>query len=155
MQSGDHDIDGNLKRATAFADEAAAKGAQFVLFPELMPTGSYLFYDTWDAGEPSDGKTVRWLKSTSRRLHIWLGTSFLEAAGARGRSNPMWPTRPASRRRSRFREAGQTLGNEHRLRAIRCLDDGIGRYCGVGFQLRITEIGGALGPIRAEFMTND
>ncbi|HEV3062844.1 MAG TPA: nitrilase-related carbon-nitrogen hydrolase, partial [Vicinamibacterales bacterium] len=74
MQSGDHDIDGNLKRATAFADEAAAKGAQFVLFPELMPTGSYLFYDTWDAGEPSDGKTVRWLKSTSRRLHIWLGT---------------------------------------------------------------------------------
>jgi N-carbamoylputrescine amidase len=82
MQSGDHDIDGNLRRATAFADEAAAKGAQFVLFPEFMPTGSYLFYDTWDAGEASDGKTVRWLKSTSRRLHIWLGTSFLEAAGA-------------------------------------------------------------------------
>jgi N-carbamoylputrescine amidase len=47
-----------------------------------MPTGSYVFYDTWDAGEPSDGRTVRWLKSTSRRLHIWLGTSFLEAAGA-------------------------------------------------------------------------
>jgi N-carbamoylputrescine amidase len=81
MQSGDHDIDGNLKRATAFAEAAAAKGAQFVVFPEFMPTGSYLFYDTWDAGEPSDGKTVRWLKSTSNRLHIWLGTSFLEAAG--------------------------------------------------------------------------
>lgn len=82
MQSSDGDIDGNLKRAATFADAAAAKGAQFVLFPEFMPTGSYLYFDTWDAGEPSDGKTVRWLKSTSRRLHIWLGTSFLEADGA-------------------------------------------------------------------------
>jgi N-carbamoylputrescine amidase len=82
MQSSDHDIDGNLKRASTFAEAAAAKGAQFVLFPELMPTGSYLYFDTWDAGEPSDGKTVQWLKSTSRRLHIWLGTSFLEADGS-------------------------------------------------------------------------
>jgi N-carbamoylputrescine amidase len=82
MQSSDHDIDGNLKRASTFADTAAAKGAQFVLFPEFMATGSYLYFDTWDAGEPSEGKTVRWLKATSRRLHIWLGTSFLEADGA-------------------------------------------------------------------------
>ena len=39
-------------------------------------------FDTWDAGEPSNGKTVQWLKATSRRLHVWLGTSFLEADGA-------------------------------------------------------------------------
>jgi len=82
MQSSDHDIDGNLKRASMFADAAAAKGAQFVLFPELMATGSYLYFDTWDSGEPSEGKTVQWLKSTSRRLHIWIGTSFLEASDA-------------------------------------------------------------------------
>jgi len=79
MESADHDIDGNLKRATAFAEKAAAQGARLVLFPELMPTGSYLYFDTWDSAEPSRGKTVQWLKSTSGRLGIWLGTSFLEA----------------------------------------------------------------------------
>jgi Carbon-nitrogen hydrolase len=81
MQSGDHDIEWNLKRATALAETAAAKDARLVLFPELMPTGSYLSFETWDAAEPSDGETVQWLKSTSSRLRIWLGTSFPEADG--------------------------------------------------------------------------
>src|SRR5262249_10637682 len=52
------------------------------LFPEFMATGSYLSFDTWDSGEPSNGKTVQWLKTTSSRLHVWLGASFLEAAGS-------------------------------------------------------------------------
>jgi N-carbamoylputrescine amidase len=82
MKSLDHDIDGNLRRAKKYADEAAARGAQFVLFPEFMATGSYLSFDTWDSAEPSQGKSVQWLKSTSRRLKIWLGASFFEASGA-------------------------------------------------------------------------
>ena len=81
MKSLDHDIDGNLRQATSHADQAAAQGAQFVLFPEFMATGSYLSFDTWDSAEPSQGKTVQWLKSTSRRLHIWLGAGFFEASG--------------------------------------------------------------------------
>lgn len=81
MSSLNHDIEGNLKRATEFAEKAAAQGARLVLFPEFMPTGSYLSFDTWDSAEPSNGKTVQWLKSTSGRLHVWLGTSFFEAAG--------------------------------------------------------------------------
>jgi N-carbamoylputrescine amidase len=81
MASRDHDIEGNLKQAATYADSAAAKGAQFILFPELMPTGSYLSFDTWDAAEPSHGKTAQWLKSTSGRLHIWIGAGFLEADG--------------------------------------------------------------------------
>jgi N-carbamoylputrescine amidase len=81
MESLDHDIDGNLKRATTFAETAAARGAKFVLFPEFMATGSYLYFDTWDSAEPSQGKTVQWLKSTSSRLKIWLGASFMEASG--------------------------------------------------------------------------
>jgi N-carbamoylputrescine amidase len=81
MKSADHDIDGNLKHATTFAETAAAQGAQLVLFPELMPTGSYLYFDSWDSAEPSNGKTVQWLKSTSGRLHLWLGAGFLEADG--------------------------------------------------------------------------
>src|SRR5262245_35049430 len=82
MSSVDHDIDANLKRATAFAEQAANLGAQFVLFPELMATGSYMASDTWDSGEPSDGKSVQWLRTTGLRLHVWLGTSFLEASGS-------------------------------------------------------------------------
>ena len=81
MRSLDHNIDGNLKRATEFADKAAAQGANLVLYPEFMPTGSYLSFDTWDSAEPSNGKTVHWLKSTSGRLHIWIGAGFFEADG--------------------------------------------------------------------------
>lgn len=81
MKSADHDIDGNLKQATKYADEAAARGAQLVLFPEFMATGSYLSFDTWDSAEPSQGKSVQWLKATSQRLHIWLGAGFFEASG--------------------------------------------------------------------------
>src|SRR5262249_31818222 len=80
MPSVDHDIDANLKRASSFAEQAVAKGAEFVLFPELMATGSYLSFDTWDSAEPSNGKSVQWSKATSQRLHIWIGSSFLEAA---------------------------------------------------------------------------
>ena len=81
MASADHDIERNLRKATAFAESAVAKGAILVVFPELMPTGSYVSYDSWDSAEPSDGKTVQWLKASSRRLHVWMGTSFLEADG--------------------------------------------------------------------------
>ncbi|HJZ70448.1 MAG TPA: carbon-nitrogen hydrolase family protein [Vicinamibacterales bacterium] len=82
MPSVDHDIDANLRRAAAFAEQAAKQGAEFVLFPEFMATGSYLSFDTWDFAEPSNGKSVQWLKSTSRRFQVWLGASFFEAAGS-------------------------------------------------------------------------
>ena len=59
MKSLDHDIDGNLVQATKYADEAAARGAQFVLFLEFLATGSYLSFDTWDSAEASQGKSVR------------------------------------------------------------------------------------------------
>jgi len=82
MPSVDHDIDANLTRATSLADQAVKQGAEFVLFPEFMATGSYLSFDTWESAEPSNGRSVQWLKANSRRLHVWLGASFLEAAGS-------------------------------------------------------------------------
>jgi N-carbamoylputrescine amidase len=81
MKSLDHDIDGNLRQATTYAREAASRGAQFVLYPEFMPTGSYLSSDTWDFAEAGNGKTVQWLKSTSKRFQVWLGAGFFEADG--------------------------------------------------------------------------
>ena|SRR5215472_2260356 len=56
MKSLDHDIDGNLRQTTTYAEKAATQEAQFVLFPELMATGSYLSFDTWDSAEPSKAK---------------------------------------------------------------------------------------------------
>lgn len=81
MQSLNHDIDANLKKATRFSEQAETQGAKLVLFPELMPTGSYLADDTWDSAEPSNGETVQWMKAASSRLHIWIGAGFFEADG--------------------------------------------------------------------------
>jgi N-carbamoylputrescine amidase len=81
MASANHDIAGNLARAEAYAGQAVRRGARLVLFPEMMPSGYSLWYDVWDAAEPSDGPSSRWLAATSKRLGAWIGTSFLEASG--------------------------------------------------------------------------
>jgi N-carbamoylputrescine amidase len=84
MRSDNHDIGGNLARAEGFAEQAARRGARLVLFPEMMPSGYSLYYDIWDiwdTAERAHGETSRWLSATSKRLEVWLGTSFLEADG--------------------------------------------------------------------------
>jgi len=81
MASAPGEIAGNLTRATALAEAAAAKGARLVLFPEFMPGGYVLDETAWRAAEPRDGPTARWLAATARRLDLWIGTTFLEADG--------------------------------------------------------------------------
>jgi N-carbamoylputrescine amidase len=68
----------NLARATQMAEQAQTQDAQLVLFPEFMSQGYLLTSALWDSAEPFDGPTIRWLSETSRRLGIYLGTSFLE-----------------------------------------------------------------------------
>ncbi|MBI5953295.1 MAG: carbon-nitrogen hydrolase family protein [Chloroflexi bacterium] len=77
----DGNISENLARATAMAKQAQEQGVQLILFPEFMPQGYRLTPDLWDAGEPFDGPTTRWLSETARTLGIYVGTSFLEASG--------------------------------------------------------------------------
>ena len=74
-------VDANLQRATRFTEVAARRGAQLVLLPELMPSGYQLTEALWEAAEPFDGHTVDWLTSLARQLGIYLGTTYLEAAG--------------------------------------------------------------------------
>lgn len=71
----------NLAHAIPLVEQASKEGAQLVLLPEFMPTGYLLAEGIWEAAEPVDGETVEWLKGNSKRLGIWLGTSFLEAKG--------------------------------------------------------------------------
>jgi N-carbamoylputrescine amidase len=70
----------NLERATHLIELAAQRGAEIVLLPELMPGGYQLTEALWECAEPFDGRIVGWLKSLARRLGVYLGTTFLEAA---------------------------------------------------------------------------
>jgi N-carbamoylputrescine amidase len=81
MVSENDDIQGNLERATSFVDEAAKGGAKLILLPEFMPTGYIYSKDMWNAAEPEEGPTMTWLRENSKRLGVWLGTSYLEAEG--------------------------------------------------------------------------
>ena len=72
-------IEANLANALPFVDKAADKGAMLVVLPEFLPTGYVLTKAIWDAAEPTRGPTVRWLQKHSKRLGIYLGTSYLEA----------------------------------------------------------------------------
>ena len=81
MESKNGLIKPNLDHALPFVDEAAGKGAELIVLPEFMPTGYIFTPAIWDAGEPCEGLTVTWLKEHSKRLGVYLGTSFLEADG--------------------------------------------------------------------------
>ena len=81
MESVNGDVQANLEKATRLAEEAAKQGAKLVVLPEFMPNGYNYKKDIWDTAEPREGPTMQWLKETSQRLGVWLGTSFLEAEG--------------------------------------------------------------------------
>lgn len=74
-------VQAGLEHATPLVAQAAEKGAQLVLLPELMATRYVFTPEMWESAEPDDGPTIQWLQDTARRLGIWLGTSYLEASG--------------------------------------------------------------------------
>jgi len=71
----------NLRRAVPCVQQAAERGAQIVLLPELMPNGYCLTEALWDSAEPLEGPIVSWLTALARRLGLYLGTTFLEVDG--------------------------------------------------------------------------
>jgi N-carbamoylputrescine amidase len=75
------EISANLEHARDLVHEAARQGAEIVLTPELMPSGYTLTEAIWNYAEPFDGQTVGWLKRLAKQHNVFLGTSFLEAAG--------------------------------------------------------------------------
>lgn len=75
-------VEPNLEHATSLVEEAVRRGAHLVLLPELMPGGYQLTEEIWNSAEPFRGCTVGWLEALAQRLGIYVGTSFLEAAGA-------------------------------------------------------------------------
>ncbi len=74
-------VEANLAHATPLIEQASNDRAELILLPEFMPTGYFLGDAIWEAAESRQGLTVTWLKQNSKRLGLWLGTSFLEADG--------------------------------------------------------------------------
>ena len=81
MESKNGLVEANLHHATPLVEQAARAGAQLILLPEFMPTGYIFTTAIWDGAEPKRGLTVQWLCENSKRLNVWVGTSFLEADG--------------------------------------------------------------------------
>lgn len=81
MESKNGLVEANLHHATPLVEQAARAGAQLILLPEFMPTGYIFSTAIWDGAEPKRGLTVQWLCENSKRLNVWMGTSFLEADG--------------------------------------------------------------------------
>ncbi|MDI6830046.1 MAG: carbon-nitrogen hydrolase family protein [Actinomycetota bacterium] len=133
MASRNGDIAGNLARATPLVETAAARGASLVLLPEFMPTGYIFSREIWDAAEPGEGATVRWLRDTSRRLGIWLGTSYLEAEGEHF-YNSFVLTDPRGEEAGRVRKRTPACAEAYFTRGQdgpHCMDTALGRI-GVG-----------------------
>lgn len=81
MSSALNDIDSNLLTAEKHIAEAVNSSAKLVLLPEFMPGGYGWTRNIWNAAEPREGKTLKWLCDISERYEIYLGTTYLEARG--------------------------------------------------------------------------
>lgn len=75
------DREGNLANAAQYVEQAAQQGAKLILLPEMMPGGYTLNETIWETAEPFDGPSTQWMRALSKRLKLYLGTSFLEADG--------------------------------------------------------------------------
>ena len=80
MQSKLGELKANLDHAELFAEQAAEDGAQLIAFPELAAPGYSMSPLIWDYAETRDGCTVQWVRDMSRKLGVYLGIGFVEAA---------------------------------------------------------------------------
>ncbi len=71
----------NQDHALVLIEEAAKQGAQLVVLPELFSSGYFVSKEIWDFAESLDGPTVDWLKTTSKKLGIYVGAGFVETDG--------------------------------------------------------------------------
>jgi N-carbamoylputrescine amidase len=73
--------DENHRHAAPFIEDAAKRGAQLVILPEMYSSGYLATARIWEVAETRTGPTSRWLTETSKKLGIYLGTGFVETDG--------------------------------------------------------------------------
>ena len=108
MESKNGQVEANLEHATRFIEKAAEAGAQLIILPEFMPTGYVFTNAIWEGAETGEGPTVLWLRENSKRLGVWMGTSFLEAEG-QDFFNTFVLTRPDGQEAGRVRKQTSAL----------------------------------------------
>lgn len=75
MESVLGDKEGNLRQALGTIEEAAAKGAHFICFPETFLTGynnTVLDAQMWDLAEPPGGSAVKALQNAAKAAGIYV-----------------------------------------------------------------------------------
>jgi predicted amidohydrolase len=76
------DRDANLRKAVEMVGEAAAQGAQLVVFPELFPFDYVSFTDRdpalFQRAEPMDGPTVQAMAAAAAKHRVWVVPTFFE-----------------------------------------------------------------------------
>ncbi len=70
------DRDANLEQANGLVQEAATRGSDLIVFPELWTTG-YDLERAADLAEPLDGYTAHVLGGWARAYRLWITGSFL------------------------------------------------------------------------------
>lgn len=66
-----------LERAEKLVAQAAARGAELAVLPEVFNTG-YEYHDAnYALAEPLDGETVSWMKLAARKHNLYLAGGFL------------------------------------------------------------------------------
>lgn len=77
MDAAPAPTESRLERAEKLVAQAAARGAQIAVLPEVFNTG-YEYHDrNYSLAEPIDGQTVSWLKSAARKYNLYLAGSLL------------------------------------------------------------------------------
>ncbi len=74
-------VKNNLEHFTPLIEQAAQKGAQLIVLPELAASGYSMSKLIWNVAETRDGPTVHWLSEISKRLGIYLGIGYIETDG--------------------------------------------------------------------------
>lgn len=78
-------VPGQVQRNRAHAEQwiqqAANRGSELVLLPELMPSGYMVTEQLWRSAETLDGPSVAWLRQMAEHFHVYLGFTFLQAEG--------------------------------------------------------------------------
>jgi len=80
---GWQDPAGSLARAESIVRDAAARGAQLVVFPEMCTTGFTMDAEQW--AEPLSGSSAERLRSVARQAGVWIlaGLAVRDADGPR------------------------------------------------------------------------
>ncbi|MBF6331443.1 carbon-nitrogen hydrolase family protein [Nocardia transvalensis] len=74
-------VERNLRNAASLVRDAVRQGARLVVCPEFLAAGYQYRESIWDCGEPRGGATESWLAGLAADHDIYIGATYLEAAG--------------------------------------------------------------------------